>query len=224
MKTAHIKITVYETTWGEESLLEKKKKKKRKTLEVGRNTRKKAIQCIRDNCSFVILSWPRKPCSGTRKHLSWHRVYSHKVWLICITNKEATLQEAIFEKGENMFSIWDSKSRLYRALHPLRLNLAYFQHSSKEVFYNENKKMHKSPCCDSGVASGQLYFEKLPRCDDTFFLRGQSSIRSPSGNSTMVFPLGNHCLLVSVDGRDLIPLFWVGHLTQANQHVLPPFG
>lgn len=27
MKTAHIKIIVYKTTWGEKSLLEKKKKK-----------------------------------------------------------------------------------------------------------------------------------------------------------------------------------------------------
>lgn len=33
---------------------------------------------------------------------------------------------------------------------------------------------------------------------------GQPSINSTSGNRTMVFPLGNHFLLVSMDGSDLI--------------------
>lgn len=89
MKTTHIKMLVY-TTW-EKSSPGKKKKNKPKSQEKHKEEEKEASKCIMDNCSFLILSWPRKPSSGIRKHLSWHRICSHKAWALCITNKEVTL-------------------------------------------------------------------------------------------------------------------------------------
>lgn len=89
MKTTHIKMLVY-TTWKKKVLL-KKKKKESKSQGKHKEEEKEASKCIMDNCSFLILSWPRKPSSGIRKHLSWHQIYSHKAWALCITNKEVTL-------------------------------------------------------------------------------------------------------------------------------------
>ena len=76
---------------GKKVLLEKKNKNKPKSQEKHKEEEKEASKCIMDNCSFLILSWPRKPSSGIRKHLSWHRICSHKAWALCITNKEVTL-------------------------------------------------------------------------------------------------------------------------------------
>lgn len=47
-------------------------------------------------------------------------------------------------------------------------------------------------------------------------MSGQPGIQSPSANSSVDLPLGNRCLLGSMGGSDPIPLFWVGHLTQAR--------
>lgn len=88
MKTTHIKMLVYKTTWKKsfpEKFLKNLSPEKHKEDE------KEASKCIMDNCSFLILSWPRKPSSGIRKHLSWHQICSHKAWALCITNKEVTL-------------------------------------------------------------------------------------------------------------------------------------
>lgn len=136
------------------------------------------------------------------------------------------MQEAIFEKGENMFSICDSKS-LCRAPAPTAAKLSKhtFNTQLRQSFTTKTKRCRNPSAVTLGWHQGICILKSFPNVMIPFF-EGSNQYPVPFWQQHYGFSFGQSLPLGLYGWKQSNPsvLGWALDLDWANQHALPTSG
>lgn len=82
--------------------------------------------------------------------------------------------------------------------------------------FTTRTKIYRNPNYVTGVASGYLVVWNLPRCDSPSFSWAKPISIPPLLAIALWFCKTHQYLLVSMDGSNLTPKFWIGDMTQGQ--------